>query len=268
MPNTYAGTPSPTNVSLGRGKIFFNRQDANGVLQGFVHLGNCDNLSVSTGVETKEMVNFMTNTSAPYKRVVTKTTVEAKISGFEFHPDVAALNVLGDVVPVTQSTATVTAEALAAAAVTKKGKTFRTLKRNISAVAVKQGATTLTLGTDYTIADATMGLVSFPATSAVDDALAVTVDYTAAAIIAGDGVKRVRVATNSRIEGQLAFSPDPAAGPSYEALYWRVQLAPSGEFGLISEDFNKWEMTGAVQDDSAGAYGGSSTSPYGDLIAR
>src|SRR4051812_8669642 len=98
MPNTYAGTPSPTNVSLGRGKIFFNRQDATGVLQGFVHLGNCDNLSVATRVETREMVTYMTTPSAPYKRVPTKTTTEAKTSGFEFPPDTAALNVLGDVV--------------------------------------------------------------------------------------------------------------------------------------------------------------------------
>lgn len=265
---TYAGTPSATNVSLGRGKIYFDRLDTSSVRTGFIHLGNCDTFGVQPSVEKKQLSNFMTNTTAPYKEVNVKTSIEMKIGGFEFSPDILALNVLGDVVALTQSAATVTAEALASATVTKKGRSFRTAKRNISAVAVKQGATTLVLNTDYTIADATMGIISFPTTSAVVDATAVTIDYTAAAIVSADGIKTVRVATNTRIEGVVMFSPDPAAGPSMEATYWRVNLAPDGELGFISEDFNKWSVTGSVQDDSAGAYGGSTASPYGDLVVR
>lgn len=268
MANTYATAPSASNVSLGRGKILFDRLDANGVRTGFIHLGNCDTFSASVAVETKELADFTTNTSAPYKQVNTKTTADIKIAGFEFSPDILALNVLGDVSAVTQSSATVTAEALASATQTKKGRIYRTAKRNISAVAVKQGATTFVLGTDYTILDATMGLISFPSTSTVVDATAVTIDYTAAAIVSTDGIKKIVGATNSKIEGVLTFVPDPAAGPSMEVVVYRANLAPDGELSWISEDFNKWSVSGSAQSDVAGSYGGSAGSPYFEIVER
>ena len=267
MPNTWAGTPSASNVSLGRGSIYIDRIDANGVSTGYIHLGNCDAFGVQPSVEKKQLANFMVDTTAPYKEVNVKTDLQMTISGFEFAPEVLALNTLGTVVAYTQSAATVVAEALATASVTKTGRSFKTLKRNISALAVKQGGTTLTLTTDYTF-DATTGMISFPLTSAVVDASAVTVDYTAAAVVAADGVKKIQVANNGSIEGKVFFSPEPAAGPEIEATYFRVNLAPDGELSLISEDFNKWTLSGSVQDDSAGAYGGSTSSPYGELIVR
>lgn len=259
-------TPSSNLVKLGRGKLLFDRFDDNGLRTGYIHLGNCDKFSISTSGTTLKMKNFMTNTTAPYAEARTETAVEMSITGYEFSPSVLAMVLSGDKAFATQSAATVTGEALATAAQAEKGKLYTTAKRDISAVAVKQGATTLVLGADYEIFHAKRGVIRIlPTSSTFVDGTAITVDYTAGAITtSSNAVQVVRGAKSSKIRGRLLFLADNAAGQNDEVEAWNVSLTPDGELNFISDEWAKWALKGSVLDDSAGTYGGSIDSPYYD----
>lgn len=258
-------SPSSGNVLLGRGSIFFSRFISNAFTNQFIHLGNCDNFSFAPSVEFAELANYMTSTTAPYKKVAKKTNLDVKVSGFEFASRVMALALFGETGTLTQSSGTATAEAVAASSVTGlKGSYVQLSKREVSAVVLKQGATTFTLGTDYEVTDSDSGLIRILPTGGITDGTALTADYSYAAITTA--LETVSIAKSTAVEGRLLFIPDPTTGPQVEITFYNVSLAPDGDIGLISDDYAKWGMSGSVQDDSAGTYGGSASYPYGKLL--
>jgi hypothetical protein len=259
-------TPSSDLVKLGRGKLLFDRFDASGLRTGFVHLGNCDKFAISMATETIKQKNYMTATAAPYKEARISTDVTVSITGFEFSPSVMAMVLSGDKAFLTQTAGSATGEVIATIAQAEKGKLYTTAKREISAVVVKQGATTLVLGTDYEVFNAKRGVIRIlPTSPSFTDGAAVTADYTAAAITTTAlAVQVVRGAKAAKIEGRLLFLADNAAGANDEVEAWRVSLSPDGELNFISDEWAKWGMKGSVLDDAAGQYGGSIDSPYYD----
>lgn len=260
-------TPSSDNVLLGRGALFFDRYTAAGVRTGFRHLGNCDSFAIGIETEKLEMTDYTQQTAANYKEVVTKTNVNLTMSGFEFDPNNLSLALLGDQTTYTQSSQTVTGETVLAATATGiAGKYVRTAYRDISSVVVKQGETTLTLNTDYEITSAAAGLIRLLPGGGATDGTAVTVDYSAAAI--STALTVVRGATTAAIEGELFFLPNNTTGPNHEVRVFRASLAPNGELGLISDEFGKWTLEGKALSDAAGAYGGSTSNPYFQLLEQ
>lgn len=261
-------TPSPKLISLGRGMLFFDRYDANGVRTGLRALGNCSKFSITTSPSTIKVKDYTTETASPYAEIVDATELGIGIEGFEYDENNTALATLGDIATLTQAGTAVVGEVLATALVTGlKGKYFITAKRNITLVAVKQGATTFVLGTDYTIDDAAMGIIRVLPTGGITDGTALTIDYTPTAIT-GTGLSVVRGATVASIEGFLAYKPTNSTGRKRECYIYRANLAPDGEFGMISDDVNKWTLKGSILSDAAGAYGGSVSSPYYHLVDR
>jgi hypothetical protein len=261
-------TPSSRLVSLGRGSLMFDRYTSAGVRTGFRHLGNCSKFGITTSPSTIKVKDYTQESSAPYAEIVEGTELGLAIEGFEFDEYNLALATLGDVASLTQAGTAVTGEVLATAAVTGlPGKYFITAKRNITLVAVKQGATTYVEGTDYTIDDAAMGVIRVLPTGGITDGTDLTVDYTPTAIT-GAGLSVIRGATVAAIEGFLAFKPTNSTGRKRECYIYRANLAPDGELGLISDDVNKWTLKGSILSDVAGAYGGSVSSPYYHLVDR
>jgi hypothetical protein len=263
-------TPSPDNVTFGRGKIMFAPFLTTAAPVQYYHFGNCDTFSIGVAPETVDMTNFMTETSAPYKSVVKKVNIPIKIAGFEFSSFNNKINFMGDQTSYTQAAATITGETLASAAITGlKGSFFRTTKRTISGLIMTQGATTMVSGTDYTVEDASAGVVKILSTgSTIADGTSLLLTYAHAAIT-GAGLTVVRAAVDTSVEGRLLFLPDNTTGPDNEVLVWNATLRPDGDIGFIGEnDFLKWNLTGVVQDDSAGIYGGSTACPYFQVTTR
>jgi hypothetical protein len=262
-------TPSPDNVMFGRGKIMFAAHASGAHVNQYTHLGNCKTFSVGVAPETVSMVNYMTETSAVYKKVVKSISIPIKITGFEFSSGVNKLLFMGDQTSYVQTANTITGETIATAAMTGlKGKFYNTLMRNISAPILLQGASTLVSGTDYTIEDAFRGVIKILSTGAtVADGTALLLTYVHAAIT-GTGLTKIRGAVNTSVEGRLQFLPDNTTGPDNEVVVWNASIAPDGDIGFISDDFAEWNLNGEAQDDSAAAYGGSTGSPYFELLER
>lgn len=260
-------TPSASNVMLGRGALYFDRRTSTDNTVGSFHLGNCDTFGLNVSTEKLTLKDFTQQSTSNYKEVVSSTDVAINIAGFEFSKDTMALATMGTISTYTQSSGTVTAETLAASTVTGlKGRFFFTAYKNISAVALKQGATTYVLNTDYQITDAVRGIIKILTTGGVTDGTALTIDYTKAAMTGGSALDAIFGGADAAIEGKLRFVSNNTTGPNWDLTAWNVSLRPNGDVSLISEEFNKFTLEGSAQSDASGTYGGSASSPYYTLV--
>lgn len=231
-------TPSSDNLLLGRGALYLAPY-VDGVPAGEFHLGNVTSFSINTSDEVKEKYESMTHNSALYDATVVKRTITTKIVGDEFSTDNLALNLMGDIVAVTQASGTVSDETLTAAA--KPGRFYPTKFRNIKDVVVSVGAATKVEGTDYTV-DAATGRIYIVPTGTIAAGATVVVDYGYSTL----NLQAVQGGVVSNIYASLRFIGDPAKGPKYEVQIGKVQITPDGELGLISDDYGQWSLTGRV----------------------
>lgn len=256
-------TSQSDKVLLGRGKIYFDRNATFGAKTGLRYLGDAEKLEITTADEKAQVYDYGKPTAPLLNEVVSRRTVTLAMTLREYTKENLALALMGFEDNYTQTSTAVTGESLTAGAV--KGRSYKTVKRSISSVVVKKGATVLVLGTDYDIADATLGLIHIREGSVtVSDGDALTVDYTPAAI-ASPGLNRIQGATASQIIGQIVFVGDPGAGPAYDAEVWKVSISSDGVLGFITgADFGSFELKAQVLSDDAN----HPTEPYFRLTQR
>jgi len=239
----------PSQLLLGRGKIYFDRFDANGQPTGLRFLGEADKLEVNPSATTKDYFTMSKAASTKMAQNITQQTHEIDIQLREYQPANLAIALLGDSVVLAQVQTVIAAggEQLSAKAI--PGCIYQTALRNISAVSAESGATPLVAGTDFEVLDATLGLIHvLPGTQILDGTKPLSVGYTAAAI---NGGTQIQGGTESKIEGKLVFVGDPANGPAYDAEVWRVRFQPSGALALITDDYSQIPLKGEAMDDSA-----------------
>ena len=257
----YTQAPNPAAVLLGRGKVFLDSLDASGNRTGMQDLGNCTSVETENKVEIKEKYESMDPASSLYARGVTRQTVSIKITGDEYTLDNLARVLLGSVVQVTGTGATVSAEAFTAGspAGIVQGRYYPLAHRNITTLTdVKQASTSGVLGTDYT-ADLVRGIIYIiPGSTLFAAGVQLTADY----IYGSYTYNAVNVATQGTYEAYLRFEGNPIKGPTYEAEYWHVSFTPTGQLGLIADDFGNWTLEGEVIADPVN----HPTQPIGRLI--
>ena len=239
----------PTQLLLGRGKVYFDRFDSNGNTTGLRFMGEADKLEINPSATTKDYFTMSKAASTKLAQNIINQTHEIDLSLREYSPANLALALLGDAITLTQTQQVISAtpgEQLSAKAT--PGCCYQTQYRNISLVTCKTGSTALVLGTDFEIIDPTLGLIRvLPGTTQLDGTKPLSVAYTAAAIAAG---QQIQAGTQSKIEGKLVYVGDPVNGPAYDAEVWRVRFQPSGALALITDDYGSIPLKGEVMDDS------------------
>lgn len=244
---TYASPPSAANLLVGKGQLFFNRFDANGLATAYRHLGNVDKLEIATADTKLQKFSAMSAASPLYEEVTTNRVVTLSVTGSEFHPENLALVTLGQVNAGTQAATAVTAEAVAPATI--PGSYFTTAKLGpLTAITVTFGSTPGVAGVDYVVVDAKVGLFHILPTTLMTGA--VTIAYTPTAYTGPTALSIVAGGTQGIIQGALKFVGDPTAGPKIILDVWKVNVAPNGAVGLISDAFADLSLTMTVQDDS------------------
>jgi hypothetical protein len=124
--------------------VYFNPQDpTTGVLKGFFPFGNAKKLSITTTPNTTQVKDYTSGVLGALRRVHHQTDLALAIEMYEQSEDNVALATLGDRTTLTQAAATVTAETRRRDARRHQGPRVLDAKRSISAIVVKQGATTL-----------------------------------------------------------------------------------------------------------------------------
>jgi hypothetical protein len=257
-----AAAPNSSNVVLGRGSVLIDRFDASGGIQGYDHFGNAEKLSISPTIEKLTLKSSMSGTATTYKEVVKSTEWRVVITGFEMSKRNMGLLFMGSESAFTQSAdAAIADAALAASADVRLGGIYATGKRDITVTAVKQGSDTLVLNTDYIVYNAAAGLIQIKADAANIDTGALTWSGSCAAIT-GTALPVIDGGTFNTVGGKILYISANAAGPDRHLEMYNVSLTPSGEVEFIGDDFLRFNLEGVIQDDSAGTYGGSTSSPY------
>lgn len=241
--------PVPHLPLLGKGSMLLDVFDADGNSTGYQHLGNVSTLDQETKDDKAELFQHINGVPTLIATAVKKRVLSLKMAGTDFSSDHMAIALMADGKTTLEITATpVAGEVLASTTAIKKGRYFATASRNLdpATVVVNQGGA-LTEGTDYVVADAVEGMIYFPLGSAVDDAIAVTVNYTPIAT----SFDQVSGATKAFVKGRLRFVPDPTDGQKIGIEWWHCNLSPSGKLELIADKYGNWELEAMVLDDSA-----------------
>jgi hypothetical protein len=265
-------SPTADNLYIGAGDIYLDKHVSD-ARTGYFHVGNVELYATNTADTLLEKYSSMRAARPLYARRLQRRLVTLKLQFDEFSYRNMELLMMADSVDYTQAASAVTSEVLfanvpaATLGAALGGKSFKVAKIGaISAVTVEVGAATAVLNTDYTV-DLTRGVITILAASTVttNGADDLTIDYTPAAVTAGQA-KTIRGGTQNFIEVSGLFVPDPTTGPKFQLEFWNGAVAPDGDLNFISTDFSNASISIALQDDSAGAFGGSSASPLYSII--
>lgn len=258
-PNVIA--PNPALCMLGRGIIYFDPFAPGSTTRtGIQDLGNCTSFEIEPKVEIKEKYESRDPASSLYARGVTRETFSLKVTGDEFSIDNLIRVLLGQSFTLTGATGgTVAAETITPSGGAILGRYYDLAHRNVTALTdVKQGSTTLVLGTDYT-ADLVRGRIYLlPTSVTITPGSALTADYTWGAYTYS-GLAMGAVGT---VDGYMNFRGNPVKGPVYEGEWWHVSFTPTGQLGFIADDFGNWTLEGLVIADTVN----HPSEPIGTLI--
>lgn len=226
------------NIVLGAGRIYFELENANGVLAGGErYIAETPGFSITVTPQVLEdwssdgrIAEKLLDITTQVNRGGTLTVKDVDISNI-------ALFVAGAVTTVTQVSTPVVDEVVTGykdrwvqlgASLSNPGGT-----RNVSSVVITNsaGSTTYVANTDYEL-DAVMGRFRIIPAGAITDAQSLKADYTPAA------ETRDRITTDQLgpKTGAMRFIADNTAGPNRDVYIPKVQLAPNGELAFKSRD--------------------------------
>lgn len=247
MATTTKPTPDSDNLLVGKGQVWFNRFDALGVGTGLRHLGNVDAMEITTADDKIQKYSNMSQDAPLYKEVARRRTITIRLTLSEFNPENMAMVMMGTVVrTATQAATAVTGEVLTTSAVLGGHYMFSKIGPHTAISVSSSGVKTL--GTDYTIEDANVGIIKILPTGTIVAGASVTASYTPTPYVAGDIVE-VYGGESQTVEGSLLFVGDPTTGPRQKIEVWRVSFTPDGALGLISDEFASVGLTGSVLAD-------------------
>lgn len=223
------------NYLLGRGNLYIDRWVAGGKSGAYDFFGNVPKLEFSTEDDVLEK-NSSCEAAAPLVlSIVRKRTPKLSIALDEHTVNNIALNLMGTVGTITQTTGAITGETLTASVVKGRYYALASGNRRISLITVKKSpSTALVLGTDYRVVDTEKGIIQILSSGVtLVDGDTVLIDYTKGTVTAE---KKIMAGVSTVIDASILFVPDPANGPKLEVEVWHVQINNDGALGLITED--------------------------------
>jgi hypothetical protein len=263
-------SPSPDLLQLGRGIVRWARITS-GVRGNFIDMGNVEALTIATADTKLTKKSSRIAANVIYKEITSEREVTVTIQGDEFNEEVLAALLQGNIESVGASAGgSVVEEPLAAADDFELDVLFKLAHPLVSSVVLKNIApdtpATYTEGTDYEVTDAARGFIrifSAAEGGTIDVTAGLVADYDWAVAVAH---KRIRAGTEVVVEAAIRFAADNAQGPNRDAEFYRCSLTSDGDLGLIQNEFGTWTLKCKLLDDSAGLFGGSTSSPLYKLI--
>lgn len=242
-----------SNVKLGKGSLLAAPYGTSN----FRFLGNVTGLTLSADVTTAELFSSTQQSAPLIARGVTRIaqTLTGTLSEF-------TLDNLADFLLATQGTKSQTIGSGLQLFLTdvKAGGYYKIGSRQVTNVIVEKGSNPLTLNVDYTL-NSEHGIVHFIPGGAVVDDDEIYVQYDRPAL----SISQLNVLQVAAPLYHLLFLADDAnqdgAGKDDEIEFWKVNVAPEGELGLISDEYGSFQLTWAVLSDA----GNHPTQPFGTL---
>lgn len=235
---------------LGKGRFYFAQTQGDGTLGPYRFIGNVPAFSLTPSSDSLEHVSSIGGINVKDREIQTSNDLAIAFTTDNMSRENQALWSGGTVDTVTQTSLTAQTETVAAPKV-KKGflytvgaaDTGRGLK-DITVTSITQGATTLVLGTDYSVNTRT-GFIALLTTGAATEGTAMTITYNVAA-----SSKDIVANRALSITGAVRFesdNPDTGTGVSNEEHFLpRVRLSADGDWGLIGDDWQSFGFSGTV----------------------
>lgn len=238
--------PSTLNYMIGKGKVYFDRFDANGST-GELDLGNDPDFSNTPTVEELDHYSSMAGIKTKDKSATVSADITLKFTLDEPNTENLNLMFLGEPVTNTlQADGIVTAEDITA----HVGRWIKLKYRNIVGATVVVttvgGGVTYVLNTDYQV-DTSAGRIYIVPSGNIGETEALEVDYYYGSV----SYPTINPMSASSIEGLIRFIGDCTHGCNYEVIYWKVKIKPTGDFKFIGEDWTTITLEAEVLDDSA-----------------
>lgn len=239
------------NYTIPKGKIYFDTG------AGEEYLGNTPGSEIS--VETTDAPHYSAESGIREKDDNTLVEVNRtlNITADNISKENWARFIIGTASTLTQTTGAVTGESLGAV---KKDRYYQIGKssgnpsgvRGVSAVTVKVGAATKTLGTDYTV-DLALARIYIVPGGGIADGDVVLVDYTKAA----NSREQVVSASSAATAGAIRFVADNPKGTNRDIFLPSVNLKPTGTAKLKGDQAEYMTMGFTVEilkkDDTTAA---------------
>lgn len=221
----------------GQGKVYAAERDANGLPKAFKFFGNVPELKLQLSSDTVEHKESTSGSRVTDQRMVKENKTALSMTIEEFTADNLATALWGTSVAITG--ATVTNEDLPTGLLV--GDYFRTKYPKISAVTTTPASVA---GTDYQITSADHGMLKV-LSAAILGSGTPKINYTYAA------VTDVTMFTKPSVERWLRFEGLNTADSNKPVLIdlYRVIFDPMKDFGLINDEFAKWELGGSALYD-------------------
>lgn len=241
-------------LAVNQGKVYIAPRNAAGQTGGFVWMGDCDQFIIK---QTQTFVDFYESYSGNRVRTVhvpSQSTMEFQVDVRNIDGANLARAFYG------ASASGVGASVTAEPVVAYNGQMTPLKYPGVTSVVVKKSATTLVLGTDYSL-DAVNGTITILAGSTQVPAgpgVALTVDYTYAAYSA-----RMKAQTSTiqdytlRFEGKSQYD-----GLTQTGMIHRANFSLAAQLDLISANTAVLSITGAVLPASEQAAGESQYFTY------
>ncbi len=222
---------------IGSGKIYLR---VAGSAAPLAEIGNVSKLEFAVSEDVKELKDYTQPGGGTYNEVRRISAVELSMTVHDLSPANLSRALYGNSV------------VLAAGAVTDEAHTaylgglVRLSKPASAIVAVTNAGATVTYvaGTDYELRAGGLFILT---TSAIADAAAILVDYTA---VAADLVQAL---VSSGLEYELAFAGlnEARSGKAVDVDAFRVKLGATAGLGLIGDDFAGLEVKGKLLKDTS-----------------
>lgn len=213
------------------GEMYFEPL-VNGVYMGERYLGNAPSAELSITPQKLDHYDADTNEVSKDFSFATRVDRTMAMTLDDMSEENAALFFSASASTVTQTAVAVVAEAINDI---QPGRYYQlgqsasnpTGVRGVTGVAVKLGAVTKTLGTDYLLDDTRGRIYILPTGTllAGDDLL---VDYTPVA----NTRRRLASGAGTTVEGRMRFLANNLAGPNRDYYFPSVSITPSGSFQL------------------------------------
>lgn len=242
--------PSRLNLYVGKGKVFNAVYSTAGVRQGWKHMGNVDNLRITTDVTKLTMRESMSAAAEIYDELVQHTDPRLRIQFRELTPNNARMHLLASIAAYTQPVTAVVAEPVYASGQWEPGDyVFLEKLGAVTGFTITFGATPGVLGTDYEVIDAARNQYRILEGTILTGA--VTVGYTPVAIVAADGAKILSGGQEPTITSAFRYIGYPSRGRRRRLTIWKAAVSPDGDHDLITDDYAAPALLGTVLSDAA-----------------
>lgn len=231
--------------AIPRGRVYFDRFDANGLPTGEIPLGNCPGFTFTAETEKAEHFSSESGLAEKDAALIVRVNRTGSLTCDNFSLANLALFVSGSTETQSQTAGDVADEAHTVS----PGRIYQLGAdsgapagvRNITDVVVKSadGVTTYVLGTAYNT-DLELGRVQIIAGGPIAAATAVKISYKTTT----KSWTRVKSGATAEVSGSLRVIADNASGTNRDWFMPKVTLTPSGEIPVIQEgtDFTTMEF--------------------------